>query len=276
MSFNPEDPVQMSMMALATAANECNLSNPREAELSRFLKSTLDSMQGQQHMVDVLKKLSIGFNAIISSLDGSAEWHAFMIDVASTMFDGIQGALVEAGEPLIRKAQFGDPLTSEIAYTIPSADDPAVVAKSPYTTPEKLAALSESDDWQIRAAVASNPTAPEDLLRKLATDQDEGVRSYAARNQSTPIDVLETLATDPSEYVRDFLAQNPAIPVSLMERLANDSHWRPRSGIAENPNAPEWLLSELRADPDARVRDLAGQAAYGGDNPSIYDEDIPF
>ena len=278
MSFNPEDPVQMGMMALSTVANECDSSKPREAELARFLNDTLQSMRGQQTMTEVLRKLAVGFNAIISALDGSAEWHAFMIDAASNLFDGINGAFAEIGEPSIRKAQFGDPLTSELTYATPSSDSPSSMAKSSATSYEELAALSEDDDWQVRAGVVSNPATPENLLRRLAADRDEGVRSYAARNANTPVDVMEVLAEDSSEYVRDFLAQNPALPLSLMERLAGDSHWRPRSGVAENPNAPEELLKKLLLDPDGRVADLARQ------NPncrqsytsSIYDEDIPF
>ena len=278
MSFNPEDPVQMGMMALATVANECDSSKPREAELARFLNDMLQDMRGQQKMTDVLRKLAVGFNAIISTLDGSAEWHAFMVDAASNLFDGINGAFAEIGEPSIRKAQFGEPLTSELTYMTPSSDSPSSMAKSSSTSYKQLVALSEDEDWQVRAGVASNPATPDDLLRKLAADQDEGVRSYTARNANTPVDVMEVLATDSSEYVRDFLAQNPALPLSLMERLAKDSHWRPRSGVAENPNAPEDLLDLLLLDPDERVVDLARQ------NPncrrqystSIYDEDIPF
>lgn len=278
MSFNPEDPVQMGMMALATVANECDPSKSREAELARFLNNTLQSMRGQQKMTDVLLKLSVGFNAIISTLDGSAEWHAFMIDAASNLFDGINGAFAEIGEPIIRKAKFGDPLTSEVTYVTPSSDSPYSMAKSPSASYEELVALSKDDDWQVRAGVASNPATPENLLRKLAADQDEGVRSYAARNANTPVDVMEVLATDSSEYVRDFLAQNSALPLFLMERLAGDSHWRPRSGVAENPNAPEELLNKLLLDSDERVVDLARQNLNCRQSytSSIYDEDIPF
>ena len=278
MNYTPDDPVQMGMMTLATVANECNPAKPREAELARFLNTILNSMRGQQSMMDVFKKLALGFNAIISSLDGSAEWHAPMLDAANMMFEGINNAFIENGAPGFRKARYGEPLSSVLSVEEPSANSPAEIAKNPATPYEQLVALSEVDDWQVRAGVASNPAAPAELLRKLATDADEGVRSYAARNVNTPVDSLELLSSDSSEYVRDFLAQNPAIPTSLMKRLAGDPHWRPRSGVAENPNIPAEVLTKLLHDPDKRVVEIARQNPNCKSRPysNSYDEDIPF
>lgn len=267
MNGYPNDPIQMGMMLLITAVNECDLRNHKEAELARFLQNTIERIRGCRSNTDVFRELLVGCNAIISSLDGSAEWKAYMVETANAFFDGINRAFVDEGEPGYHKAGYGDSLTTELIIQSPSRVSPTFLARDSSTSYAQLSSLSHDEDWEVRAGVASNPATPEDLLRELASDCDEGVRSYVARNKNTPRDVLEVLSSDASEYVRDFLAQNPALPISLMRKLADDPHWRPRSGLAENPNTPAELVERLEIDSDPRVRDLARKNPNGSGIP---------
>lgn len=278
MDFNPDDPVQLGMMAIMTTINECDRSRPREAELAEYLDSVVRRMQSMSRPIDIFKEMALGCNAMICVLDDSAEWRATMGGLANTLFNGINTALVEAGEPAIRKAKFGDPISDELETDSAPATGSLGEAQDPSTSAERLFALASDSDWQVRAAVAANPSSPDDLLRKLAADPDEGVRSYTARNPRTPHDVHEALASDSSEYVRDYLAQNPAISIPMMQRLASDPHWMPRSGIAENPSAPEYLLELLARDPDERVRAMAAKRTGSQADLDSYgfDQDIPF
>lgn len=263
----PNDPIQMGMMLLMTAANECDPRNYQEAELARFLHNTIGRIRGCRSNTDVFRELLVGCNAIISSLDCSAEWKAYMVETANAFFDGINRAFVDNGEPGYRKARFGDPLSTTVEVNRQSRQSPVSQAKDESTPYAQLVTLSHDDDWEVRAGVASNSATPESLLRELATDSNEGVRSYVARNENAPRDVLEVLSSDASEYVRDFLAQNPALPLPLMLKLAVDPHWRPRSGLAENPNIPTELVERLKMDSDPRVRGLAMQNPSGSSIP---------
>lgn len=273
-----DNPVQMGMMAMTVAMNECDRSRPQEAELADYLGQVLARMRGMSGAVEIFKQIALGCNAMISVLDDSAEWREGMSNMANMLFDGINTALVEAGMPAYRKARLGDPIVDELAVDDEPVGGDLGEAQNPSTPVERLAALCSNADWQVRAAVASNPATPESLLRSLAVDPDEGVRSYTARNPRTPEDVHEKLASDESEYVRDFLAQNPAISVPMMQRLASDPHWQPRSGVADNPNAPDFLIELLAHDPDERVRAMASKRmpGFSPSAASVYDDDIPF
>lgn len=273
-----DNPVQMGMMAMTVAMNECDRSRPQEAELADYLGKVLARMRGMSGAVEIFKQIALGCNAMISVLDDSAEWREGMSNMANMLFNGINTALVEAGMPAYRKAQFGDPIVDELVVDDEPAGGDLGEAQDPSTPANRLAELASNPDWQVRAAVAQNPSTPEGLLRSLAADPDEGVRSYTARNPHTPEDVHERLASDESEYVRDYLAQNPAISVPMMQRLASDPHWQPRSGVADNPSAPDFLIELLVRDPDERVRAMASKRMPGpaASTSSIYDDDIPF
>lgn len=259
MDFDPEDSVQLGIYTFIATINDCDSLIPRERELATFLQDRMKAIQIANSNKEVLNQFALGSNAIISSLDGQAEWHEMALNVANMLLDGINEAQKEAGAVPIKKASFGEPLSTTLDEDTAWQQSSQALAQDPSTPIETLIELSEDNDWRVRSAVAENPSTPEELLRKLAYDPDEAIRSHVARNSVIPRDIMELLLADESEYVRDFLGQNVALPVDIMERLANDPHWRPRSGVAENQNAPVYLLNMLEQDPDERVADFARQ-----------------
>lgn len=95
-----------------------------------------------------------------------------------------------------------------------------LVADNKNTDQEKLEALAQSAEVDLRFRVGRNGSTSETILRGLATDKYAKVREGVARNESAPTDVLTALALDRSKTVRDAVARNPTTPLDLKKLLA--------------------------------------------------------
>jgi len=126
------------------------------------------------------------------------------------------------------------------------------VALNPETPSVLLVLLSQSEDWETRAAVAKNPAAPLELLLRLSEDRDEDVRAAVAANGNAPVSILEELADD-------------AVPKVLY-------------AVIDNQGAPEYIvnaandrIASLADEPDSEEDD-----DYWDDDPGYYDpNDLP-
>lgn len=93
------------------------------------------------------------------------------------------------------------------------------VASNPYTPSPLLVALSQNEDWRIRASVARNPSAPCSLLWTLSDDNDESVRAAVAENGAVPLPILERLASDTAMEVVNAVAGNLGTPAYILSMV---------------------------------------------------------
>jgi hypothetical protein len=137
--------------------------------------------------------------------------------------------------------------------SVPEArPDPYREATDLATSPERLAALSEHMNRNVRSAVALHPAAPARVLARLARDIDPDVRWCAGRNESLPLELVEQLARDPHVEARESIAGNPSLPEHLRDLLWRDADGHVRAIVLRH--LPDSALADAARDPDPRVR----------------------
>lgn len=119
---------------------------------------------------------------------------------------------------------------------------------------EVLAALTTSNNWEIRQAVARHEGTPASLIKKLARDTDSDVRQA----------VIDRRLPSEWRYLDDNqrstkLSKEDATP-EVLEVLAGSSNWRLRQAVASNTKASDKLLKELARDSDSDVASAAREA----------------
>lgn len=141
----------------------------------------------------------------------------------------------------------------ELAYP-PVVEQPAPhrEAADLATSPERLAALSEHADSNVRRAVALHPAAPARVLASLAEDPDPDVRWCAGRHASLPRELVERLARGPHIEARASVAGNPSLPEHLRDLLWRDDDGEVRAFVLQH--MPSSALADAARDPDPRVR----------------------
>ena len=127
--------------------------------------------------------------------------------------------------------------------------------------PSRIAKVSGSTEWLVRAAVARSPATPKNIVKKLAQDPHPLVQALAHQSvemqgQHSPrqLSLLEKLVQDPNKYVRKAMAANPRTPASALESLASDKDTGVRGAAADNPHLPAALFEKLAQDKYKVVR----------------------